>query len=212
MGSVQELRFENAGGEAIVDGGHRCASILMQLQLDQFRHDETYHREICRLTVHHRLNHMALHFSKYVGQLATVTETEDQDLLIRTLTDIFIIGVSSANILNMKLAESLVIGGGAGIEDLRDAGLRLCETRGVDQFNALWLLLEISRASGRMAKACESVDHLEAFPFKETISEAVIEISTISLMAAALLDLNLVDEIRERLADVKERMIFHGQI
>ena len=45
---------------------------LFQLQLEQFRHDEIYHREISRLTVHQRLNHTALHFSKYAGQIAEI--------------------------------------------------------------------------------------------------------------------------------------------
>ena len=47
-----------------------AADELFALQIAQLKHDEFYHREIARLTVHARLNHMALHLCKYVGQLA----------------------------------------------------------------------------------------------------------------------------------------------
>ena len=36
--------------------------ILFELQVAQHHHDETYHREIARLSLHQRLNHMALPF------------------------------------------------------------------------------------------------------------------------------------------------------
>ena len=52
------------------DNNCSAETILFTLQLEQFEHDEKYHREIARLTTHHRLNHMALHFAKYTGQLA----------------------------------------------------------------------------------------------------------------------------------------------
>jgi hypothetical protein len=45
------------------------ATDLRQLQVEQFSHDETYHREIARLPVQQRLTHMTLHFAKYVGRL-----------------------------------------------------------------------------------------------------------------------------------------------
>ena len=38
-----------------------AADELFALQVAQLKHDEYYHREIARLTVHARLNHMALH-------------------------------------------------------------------------------------------------------------------------------------------------------
>ena len=75
---------------------------LARLQWEQFEHDEKYHREIARLTVQDRLKHMALHFAKYSGGLAA---GPDEAELRRLVTDIFVIALSSANILNVRLAD-----------------------------------------------------------------------------------------------------------
>src|ERR1700692_2758213 len=78
--------------------------MLFELEVEQHHHDETYHREIARLSLHHRLNHMALHFSKYVGKLAAA---RDSAAMTSTFVDTFIIAMSTANILNVKLWDLL---------------------------------------------------------------------------------------------------------
>jgi len=42
---------------------------IFELQLEQLRHDEKYHKEICSLSVKNRINHMVLHFAKYSGRI-----------------------------------------------------------------------------------------------------------------------------------------------
>src|SRR5438128_2686877 len=84
-----------------------AADELFALQVAQLKHDEFYHREIARLTVHARLNHMALHFAKYVGHLASAIEANDQRLIRRTITDAFVITLSSANTLNLSLGATI---------------------------------------------------------------------------------------------------------
>src|SRR5437870_3927471 len=99
-----------------------AAAALSALQLEQFRHDETYHREITRLTVHQRLNHMALHFAKYVGLIASEAhQNSDEQRLNRAIIDGFIIGLSTANVLNLKLSDHL-IGNQGPFLDLRTLG------------------------------------------------------------------------------------------
>src|SRR5260221_65663 len=39
--------------------GMAAGKLMFELQVEQHHHDETYHREIARLPMHHRLNHMA---------------------------------------------------------------------------------------------------------------------------------------------------------
>jgi len=77
---------------------------LFELQVEQHHHDENYHREIARLSLHQRLNHMALHFAKYAGKVAATT---DPDGLTRVYVDVLIIALSTANILNIKLWDLL---------------------------------------------------------------------------------------------------------
>ena len=185
---------------------------LFQLQLEQFRHDEIYHREISRLTVHQRLNHMALHFSKYAGQIAEICHSADEERVQRTITDIFVIGLSSANTLNMRVADQIGECQKTSVCDLAELGAVLAKRGDVENFDSLWFLKALAISSGRMAKGCESIDHLEPFPFNERIKESVVEICKTALIAASLRDLDLASAVRTRLAGVKERLIFHGHL
>jgi len=185
---------------------------LFQLQLEQFRHDEIYHREISRLTVHHRLNHMALHFSKYSGQIADLCGTPDDAALERTITDTFIIGLCSANTLNMLIADQIKECVEGSVRDLVDLGAALAKTEKIKNFDPLWFLKTMAISAGRMAKSCESIDHLEPFPFNEHIKESVVEISKTALITASLQKIDLSSAVRTRLAGVKERLIFHGYL
>ncbi len=185
---------------------------LFQLQLEQFRHDEVYHREISRLSVHQRLNHMALHFSKYTGQIAEICQTRDDALLQRAITDAFIISLCSANTLNMRIADQIEGCEMASISDLVDLGAVLAKRGEVENFNPLWFLKSMAIPTGRMAKGCESVDHLEPFPFNERIKESVVDICKTILIAASLRNLDLASAVRTRLAGVKEKLIFHGHL
>lgn len=144
-----------------------AADELFALQVAQLKHDEFYHREIARLTVHARLNHMALHFAKYVGQLATAIESNDFPLIRQTITDAFVIALSSSNTLNVSL--------GAEIPFARDArsvaelGRLLLDNDGLGN----QLLLSFAVPTGQIARACEKLDHVEGFPFRETIAAGV---------------------------------------
>jgi hypothetical protein len=91
---------------AVVEAGPSRSEALDldQLQLEQFKHDEAYHREIARLTTQDRLKHMALHFAKYAGSLA---ENSDEAAMRKAVTDTFVIALSTANILNVQLSNAL---------------------------------------------------------------------------------------------------------
>src|ERR1700744_5090150 len=79
-------------------------NILFELQIEQHHHDENYHREIARLSMHQRLNHMALHFAKYAGKIACAENlTEVAPVYVDTL----IIALSTANILNVEIWDHL---------------------------------------------------------------------------------------------------------
>lgn len=161
------------------------------VQWKQFQHDETFHREISRLTVQQRLTHMALHFSKYVGYLAEVRDDEHRR---KTVTDIFVIGVSTLTVLNVK-AYPLV----AAIDR---------------KFDTSWdgLLREVATRAGRMASACERLDHLEDFPFRMTIRDAAAELVAIALAAAQDRGWNMLEMVEVRLHPVKKKSIFYDQL
>ena len=84
-------------------------------------HDRTFHRDIFCSSYTNRLRHLVFHFAKYVGRLAELTPHADAHLQ-RTLAATFIISLSAADLLNIRLAaESLVPNGYHGsISDLSE--------------------------------------------------------------------------------------------
>lgn len=180
---------------AVVEAGHSRPAVLDfdQLQLEQFEHDETYHREIARLSTQDRLKHMALHFAKYAGNLAEAAD--DPDALIKAATDTFIIAVSTANTLNVRLSEELSRATYRG------------ESGPVSPFAR-----SLTVHAGRMAAACEKLDHLEDFPFRPVIRERAIALVQAVVAEAEQHGWDIVDLVRARLAGVKQKMIFHGRL
>lgn len=159
-----------------------------ELQAAQFIHDERFHREISRLSIQDRLKHMTLHFAKYAGELLSIEPRRAEN---EVLIDTFIIAISSANILGIDLERV----------DLSKAscpnvsfGQRLCV------------------AAGKMAAACEKLDHLEAFPFRETMGEWVVKIISDAKNEAGSRGLLLFEAVASRLDEVKRKNLFYAEL
>lgn len=180
---------------------------MLDLQRGQFEHDERFHREIARLSVHARLNHMALHFCKYTGQFAAVCSSGDSKLRSRTIIDSFIISLCSANTLGLSLADH-ISPRSRNSTNLHDLGLylsnELCHSRKLDD---PWLFAAHAVAAGKMARACEKIDHLEAFPFREVAQEAVITLTQLALMAAAAHGIELISAVQDRRNQIRSRCL-----
>jgi hypothetical protein len=158
------------------------------LQVAQFSHDERFHREISRLSVQDRLKHMTLHFAKYAGELLSDESKRDPR---EVLVDTFIIAISTANILGLDLEKF-------DLEDPVEGSLPFA-TR-------------LSVATGRLAAACEKLDHLEAFPFRETIADGVIVIIRSSKAEAELRQLDIFSAVNKRLDIVKHKSLFYDEL
>ena len=114
---------------------------IARQQIEQHRHDLRNHFDVAALPRIERLKHYALHFAKYAGRIARDQDGSD---LERTLVDSFLIGLSAANALKLKLSG----------EDLATFAASSSSQR----------LLEIYMdAVGRFAEASEKSDHLEDF-------------------------------------------------
>jgi hypothetical protein len=160
------------------------------VQFAQFEHDEKYHREIARLPVQDRLRHMALHFAKYAGRLQD-DPTDPQ--FKKVAIDVLIIAISSANILNIDLSATPLE------QAHRDATKAMFAKR-------------VAVAAGRMAGASERLDHLEDFPFRTAMADEVIAILSASLDLFEAEGWNAIGEMKERLAPIKAKSIFHGKL
>ena len=131
---------------------------------------------------------MALHFAKYSGSLAA---NPNESELRRLVTDIFVIALSSANILNIRLA---------------DRHNEFSDETQVD------LPTAVAVSAGHMAAACEKMDHLEAFPFREKIDEAVMELLKTTMTFSSTQGWDLTEMVHERLQPVKEKSAFYGYL
>jgi hypothetical protein len=188
-----------------------AADELFALQVAQLKHDEFYHREIARLTVHARVNHMALHFCKYVGQLGRALQCDDKQTIRRTITDFFVIGLSCANILGLRLGTAIAEAQGAAC--LKELGqILLKQSPSGSAGRGEWLLLAYAVDAGQVARACEKLDHLEAYPFREEINKSVAAICRTSLMAAEVLGFDMPRAIKERFEEVEPAYLFHNAV
>ena len=135
-------------------------SPLLDLQWTQLSHDERYHKDVVLLPLGERMKHMALHMAKYVGYVAEI-DGDDPERVARILTDAFIITLATANTLNQDLARDL--DAPAGEFDLTGTGQQLAHDLGTTN-DVSGLLRAFARYAGALAKACESLDHMERFP------------------------------------------------
>lgn len=114
---------------------------IARQQIEQYRHDLRNHFDVAALPRIERLKHYALHFAKYAGRIARDQDGSDIE---RTLVDSFLIGLSAANALKLKLSGDDIAATADGSSSQR--------------------LLEIyTDAVGRFAEASEKSDHLEDF-------------------------------------------------
>lgn len=175
---------------AATPGSHFAKVDWPTVQFAQFEHDEKYHREISRLSVPDRLRHMALHFAKYTGRLH---DNPSDEIVAQTAVDTLIIAISCANILNYDLSES--------------AKLKAREPIDFAEFLRL-----LTVAAGKMAGACERIDHLEDFPFRQAIKEQTEMIAGVAFRFISGGGADPLEAMTARLAPIKAKSIFHGKL
>lgn len=182
---------------------------LFKLQTEQLDHDELFHKEITRLTIHQRLNHMALHFAKYSGKICNcVLNSLNEQILRKTIIDSFIISITCANILNLRISEKLINPSESEYSSLSDLGYSIAKRLEINTQDSLWLVKTFPVAAGEFAKACESIDHLESYKYRESIIDSAVKICSLMITAASYLKIDLVSEVPLRLNEVKKKSIF----
>lgn len=181
---------------------------LISLQVNQYHHDERYHKEIARLQTQRRLVHMTLHFAKYAGQLLENDPSSNE--FQRIVTDTAIICISTANTLNLKLSDELSVEGIAYCEDLRAFGEWLARHRYEGELSAETLIKRQTIISGRMSAASEKLDHLEDYSFRRVFRDQTIALIELTFAYAGIRNWDLNSLISERLECVKRKNKLHG--
>lgn len=184
--------------------------LITDLQWAQHRHDESYHRDIAILPVASRIKHFALHFAKYVGALVDARRGGDEVAFSRLLTDAFIISLAAANAVALRLEDVAKRYRESG--SLIDLGLAIAVSKERPAGYGDELVPELALRVGQLAKACESLDHVEDYPFRPAMQEAVIAIFEIVTVEAAMRQIDLAKTSKDRLAGVERKHMFAAQI
>ncbi|MEZ1320620.1 hypothetical protein QIW46_04620 [Pseudomonas fluorescens] len=190
-------------------------SRLEELQWKQLQHDEKYHKEIWLLTVQQRITHMTLHLAKYSSAITVAALENDKPAFEKAIIDTFIITMSSANIFGTRIHDIALNDLEQKCHDTRELASLL-----LDKFHSEFAgasLLEfnkqISINIGRMCKAAESLDHLEVFPYRETMVKSLASLFRITLCAFEFVsDAALEERISKRLMAVERKNIFFSKL
>lgn len=181
----------------------KSTDLILDLQRHQLRHDQNYHPDILCLDTTKRLIHMSLHNAKYASRFVAAHEDGDSVLHRKTLTDAFIISVATANALTYDLRKSIPVEM-SNLDDLVSLGHELDKDQGSNKsFHRRY-----SAQVGQMAKSCESLDHLESYPFREKLTEANTNIFKLVLSDAANKEVDIEKEYRARLSQVEANSPF----
>jgi len=183
---------------------------VLALQWAQLRHDQFYHSDILVLPIGQRVKHFALHMAKYVGHIAEVVENDDDNLLEATLIDAFIICLACANALQLNLGEVLSSRSRPLARNLQSLGRQLADGLKVPNSDTGWLLRTMARCVGRLAKACESLDHIEDYPFRATMLDSTRSLVEVILAAACLRGIAVTEKAATRIQSMEAKHIFHG--
>jgi len=172
---------------------------LTQLQESQHRHDVAAHQDILYSLVPKKLTHFTLHFAKYQGAMSLAIRLGNPDALNRALVDSLIITLAAANALNLKLSDQ--------VEKLLSEA-KIDQSQGSKSETSHELLMEYVEIVGRMAKACEVLDHLENYPSRQVLERSVVELTLLLDRFARHEKTDIVANIAERWLRVEQKAIF----
>lgn len=196
---------------------------LFEMQLNQRKHDENYHRDIFFLNYQDRLKHVAFHYAKYSGRLArdirhrfNSKEPSSGHDVGKTLTDAFIMTLSGAELFNVNLES--VVRSSLGLpleEDSFDRFVSLVSTksslitpigtRSSDQV-LLSFLLELDDCSGIISKTCDGLDHMEGIDRKLVIN-TLGRILILLIVAGDAFQVNYELSVPSRLKDIEQNRL-----
>ena len=174
-------------------------SNLQELQVAQREHDLAAHQDILLLPIPRRLTHFTLHFAKYQGAIHRALRTGEEATAKRVLIDSLAIALAAANALNVDLAQRI----GHGLQKLGPA---------LDsEKSALSVLGYYCEIVGEMAKACEALDHLEAFPSRETLESSIVALIVVIERLADLCLVDLTSGLTARWKSAEAKSLFNSE-
>lgn len=185
---------------------------LQKIQFRQLEHDKLFHPDILCLSSQKRAAHMAFHFAKYAGKFVEAKQSQDRELLKATLIDSFIITIAISNIFNRRLSDFSCVKGLVDNIKLSDLAKSIASNSSASENNIFsYTADEVTIASGKIAKAIESLDHFENFDYVNNILCSVDSILRTIFVSSLFLNIDLISETNSRLNSVEQKSIFYDE-
>lgn len=174
-------------------------------------HDENHHQDIYTLSYPQRMNHYTHHFSKYVGRLCRDYPNDEQreENLEKTIADCAIVALAAANTLDLDINSELEEMTTLEANDIESWGSEInmnSEERSVDEVHQWWSE-KLAIATGKMANAMESLDHMEPVRVRDVLEENTMDIVLNLLVASDSADVGLEDLLTERWETIESNSI-----
>ena len=184
---------------------YTAEQVLLPLQRLQLIHDQAAHFDMLSFDLHKRLKHMVLHFFKYAGRIEEARENDDQDRLAGTLLDAFVICMATANALNLSLGEHIKATAKSNNIDSLAAALK-GDHRSVDIYSLAVRTLVL--IGGKMAKAVESLDHMERGDCRSVMETLLPELTSAMLSLLGQTTEQIEPNLRSRFTKIENKSIF----
>lgn len=186
---------------------------IIALQWDQLKHDEVYHKDITILPISQRIQHMALHNAKYTSYFFNAVDNGDSMKMEKALIDAFVITLASANTLRQDIGSDLstLYTDLLNVNSLYDLGRYLAQSFQYDAQDTFFFLRLFIQYNGDLAKACESLDHLEEMSFQKHMSQANLGLFKAVVMETTNRDIDIVKQYYNRIDQIESRSIFSRQ-
>lgn len=175
--------------EAENHGGKPLDELCLILQYYQKDHDLKFHADVWNQFIPERLQHYALHLSKYMGEISDhiIGRSSARDVS-EVLLDIMILCTSSANAVNVKIYSD--------------------ELPKMEKCSLYTGFLYLSSYSGIYCKAVDKALHMEPYNSKMVIIDSVRNMFWVSAKLSGRNLNDIVPSFKERLDQVKQRSVF----
>jgi hypothetical protein len=192
---------------------HPLEEALYYLQCNQLDHDEKYPKEITNLSLTDKYKHLTLHLAKYHGQLTQAMAARPANLndIQRLTVDSFIIACSFANNLNVMLAEHLMFT--PSHKSFSDYGSSYRGIHNIKKTKSFRYHVHVSYSLvvSNLATACEKLDHLESYNYKDTFIQNVVHLIKLTMALCNYYKIDLELAIAERRREVQRRSIKYAE-
>ena len=178
------------------------------IQQEQQKYDHLYHRDACALPIEQRATHMTLLFFKYSGLIAKSRSHYDTEILNNAIADTFINCFAFASMFDYSLSDKIPFADYDRIVTLEDLGKILSYCAEYNFNESFCLNQSLAIPIGHLAKIYLSLDHVDAYFYREEIIDNVAAISSATLVAAYKRDIKMQTHVHYRLTTAEVNSIF----